>query len=189
MVDSAGTVSNITAITPTATGNTFKQFRYSWLGVPQGKTSLYLVGQGFEAQSFNLTTLATVETTSPADGYYGLSAFLTSNLQSIGFNDILNSTYGAYGSISIGGPQGTLQGRIPFVDIYNTKFGNNLTGTGLVNDVKFLYWDGYVIPVSTTVGQPQHALNISYSIADFDDFAVNFLKEVGVYKDNTGAWS
>lgn len=189
MVDSTGTVSNVTAITTTTTSNTFKQFRYTWLGVPNGETSLYFVGQGYEAKSFNLTTLATVQTTTPTDGYYGLSAFLTSNLQSIGFNDILNSTYGAYGTMTIGGPQGTLQGRIPFVDIFNTKFGNNLTSIGLVNDVKFLYWDGYVIPAATSSGQPQHALNIAYSIADFDDFAVNFLKEVGAYKDNTGAWS
>lgn len=181
-IDSSGTVSNITSIT--MSGTSYKDYTYSWIGVPHGESDIYLVGAQFPSTSFDPSTLATVTTC--ATSYFSAS-FLTSKLQGIYLVDVRNSTYGMYSIMSLYGPSLTRSTNYPPQKIASEKFGSSFyNGISSTNVIKFFYWDGYIIGGSSLiVGTNSKA----YTAADFDSFANNFLLEAGVYKDNTGAWS
>lgn len=188
-IDSSGTVSNITSLTYTNVTATYKRPEYNWLGVPSGLSDLYLVGLQAPATSFNLSTLSTVTTvTGGGTGNYSYPGFLTSKLQTIGGFSQFNSTYGVYSQSYILSPTVNTGLRTGGRDLVASKFLSNFTGVGITPHNKFFYWDGHVIPGASdtylTVAQ-----NKAYTIADFDDFAIEFAKAAGVYKDETGSWS
>lgn len=169
----------------------YKTMSHNWLGVPYGQSNIYFVGFDVPARAFNPSTLATVSTCSTPSyqaGYY-YAGYLTQDLQSFGGFRTLNSTYGHYSQIYVGGPRISAGEQAVGRDLFGDKWNSSWPGLAYLSQYpKWFYWDGYIIPGGVS-DAPTFTASIAYSHSDFDEYATSFLKASGAYIDCSGAWT